>query len=49
MGTLGIVDLNALGFDHDEPGIDTLDFGDELLLADGPSLWLLYYLELQIR
>jgi len=35
---LGCVDFDAPVLDHDDTGIDTLDFGYELLLTDRPGL-----------
>ncbi len=35
--TLGVVDLNVFALYHDQAGVDALDLGDELLLADGPG------------
>lgn len=38
---LGIIDFDALVFNHDEAGVNALDFGDKLLLRYWPRLWLL--------
>lgn len=43
LGTLGCVDFDALGLDHEQAGIDALDFCNELLLADGTCIWLRYH------
>lgn len=40
---LRTVDLDALGFNHHQPGIDPFDFSYQLLLGDRTSLWLPYY------
>lgn len=39
--TLGNIDLNALALHHDQAGIDSLDFSNQLLLIDGSFLRLL--------